>query len=237
MPTGIARVERACRYAMVGGAASRTRTVRQRPARDNVEPTRTASSRSEAHASRITLPPVVEHRRLTRPSGPGDRQRDGGPTTDIDGHLSRRRFLRYAMVGGVAVPMYCIDGDRQRRDGRTIQMPADPDNLSDLWRSCTSRRSRCRRWSRTAPRRRSWSRWTTRWNADHYITSIQILNFDDPIVIKGKFYFTPANGEVYLGYADSSRRRRRPRCGSSRSAISTDAGPPAEGVKVAAGGC
>ena len=34
---------------------------------------------------------------------------------------------------------------------------------------------------------------------DHYIKSIQIMNFTDPVVIKGKFYFTPVNGEVYLG--------------------------------------
>jgi sulfur-oxidizing protein SoxY len=34
---------------------------------------------------------------------------------------------------------------------------------------------------------------------DHYIKNIQIMNFTDPVVIKGKFDFTPANGEVYLG--------------------------------------
>ena len=34
---------------------------------------------------------------------------------------------------------------------------------------------------------------------DHYIKNIQIMNFTDPVVIKGKFYFTPVNGEVYLG--------------------------------------
>ncbi len=33
---------------------------------------------------------------------------------------------------------------------------------------------------------------------DDYIKSIQILNFSDPIVIKGKFYFTPQNGEAYI---------------------------------------
>ena len=48
---------------------------------------------------------------------------------------------------------------------------------------------------------------------DHYIKSVQILNFDDPIVIKGKFYYTPVNGEVYLGDADPSRRRRGDRMG------------------------
>ena len=33
---------------------------------------------------------------------------------------------------------------------------------------------------------------------DHYIKSIQIMNFADPIVIKGKFFLTPVNGEAYL---------------------------------------
>ena len=34
---------------------------------------------------------------------------------------------------------------------------------------------------------------------DDYIKSIQIMNFTDPVVMKGTFYFTPANGEVYFG--------------------------------------
>lgn len=33
---------------------------------------------------------------------------------------------------------------------------------------------------------------------DHYIKSIQILNFADPVVIKGKFYMTPVNGEAFI---------------------------------------
>ncbi|MDR5695743.1 MAG: thiosulfate oxidation carrier protein SoxY [Armatimonadota bacterium] len=33
---------------------------------------------------------------------------------------------------------------------------------------------------------------------DHYIKSIQILNFRDPVVNKGIYYFTPANGEAYI---------------------------------------
>jgi sulfur-oxidizing protein SoxY len=33
---------------------------------------------------------------------------------------------------------------------------------------------------------------------DHYIKSIQILNFADPVVIKGKFYMTPLNGEAFI---------------------------------------
>lgn len=33
---------------------------------------------------------------------------------------------------------------------------------------------------------------------DHYIEAVEILNHDDPIVSKGRFHLTPANGEAYL---------------------------------------
>ena len=33
---------------------------------------------------------------------------------------------------------------------------------------------------------------------DHYITNVQILDYQDPIIWKGTFNFTPENGEVYV---------------------------------------
>ncbi len=33
---------------------------------------------------------------------------------------------------------------------------------------------------------------------DHYIESVEIINFGDPIVHKGKIHFTPSNGTVYF---------------------------------------
>lgn len=33
---------------------------------------------------------------------------------------------------------------------------------------------------------------------DHYIKSFEIFNWHDPVVSKGKFYMTPANGSAYL---------------------------------------
>jgi len=33
---------------------------------------------------------------------------------------------------------------------------------------------------------------------DHYVESVEIINFGDPIVHKGKIAFTPANGTVYF---------------------------------------
>lgn len=35
-------------------------------------------------------------------------------------------------------------------------------------------------------------------DADHYIKSVEILFYTDPVVAKGKFNFTPANGLAYL---------------------------------------
>ena len=116
---------------------------------------------------------------------------------NIDGNLSRRRFLRYAMVGGVAVPMYAstVIGNDARA---SIQLPADPDNLTDLEKLHVPKIT-------IPPVVEDGSQAPIvveldhPMDDDHYIKSIQILNFDDPIVIKGKFYFTPVNGEVYVG--------------------------------------
>ena len=35
---------------------------------------------------------------------------------------------------------------------------------------------------------------------DHYITSVHVVNPRDPVPSKGVFYFTPANGQVYLAF-------------------------------------
>lgn len=34
---------------------------------------------------------------------------------------------------------------------------------------------------------------------DHYISSLHIVNFKDPIVSKGIYRFTPASGQAYIG--------------------------------------
>lgn len=33
---------------------------------------------------------------------------------------------------------------------------------------------------------------------DHYVTNVQIIDYQDPLMWKGTFNFTPANGQVYL---------------------------------------
>ena len=118
---------------------------------------------------------------------------------NIDGCISRRRFLHFAMIGGLAVPVYgatAFGNDAQA----AIQLPTDPDNLTDHERLHVPKVT-------LPPVVEDGSQAPIvvemdldhPMEDDHYIKSIQILNFDDPIVIKGKFYFTPVNGEVYLG--------------------------------------
>jgi sulfur-oxidizing protein SoxY len=34
---------------------------------------------------------------------------------------------------------------------------------------------------------------------DHYIKRIQIIGFNDPVQTKGNFYFSPLNGEAFIG--------------------------------------
>jgi sulfur-oxidizing protein SoxY len=34
---------------------------------------------------------------------------------------------------------------------------------------------------------------------NHYIASIEIFNFNDPVINKGTYHFTPASGRVFLG--------------------------------------
>ena len=71
---------------------------------------------------------------------------------------------------------------------------------------------------------------------DHYIKTITILNFKDPIVIKGQCFFTPMSGEAYFGTqirlsGGESRVWVISECNKhGKYAISKD-------VKVAAGGC
>ena len=71
---------------------------------------------------------------------------------------------------------------------------------------------------------------------DHYIKSIQIMNFNDPVVIKGQCFFTPKSGQAYVSTqirlaGGESRVWVVSECNQhGRWAISKD-------VKVAAGGC
>ena len=71
---------------------------------------------------------------------------------------------------------------------------------------------------------------------NHYIKSIQILNFKDPVVIKGQCFFTPMSGEAYFG------TQIRLAGGESRVWVVSECNRHGKyatyrDVKVAAGGC
>jgi len=116
---------------------------------------------------------------------------------NIDGVLTRRRFLRYASVGGIAVPMFATTVIPNVAYGSAFQIPADPANLSDLEKMHVPQVT-------LPPVVEDGSQapivveMDHPMDPDHYVKSIQIMNFTDPVVIKGKFYFTPVNGEAYL---------------------------------------
>ena len=117
---------------------------------------------------------------------------------NIDGVLSRRRFLSYASVGGIAVPMFATTLIPNVAYGKAFQLPVDPENLTDLEKIHIPKVT-------LPPVVEDGGQAPIvvevdhPMEPDHYIKSIQIMNFTDPVVIKGKFYFTPTNGEVYLG--------------------------------------
>ena len=71
---------------------------------------------------------------------------------------------------------------------------------------------------------------------NHYIKSIQILNFKDPVVIKGQCFFTTMSGEAYFG------TQIRLAGGESRVWVVSECNRHGKyatykDVKVAAGGC
>ena len=71
---------------------------------------------------------------------------------------------------------------------------------------------------------------------DHYIKSIQIMNFNDPVVIKGQCFFTPKSGQAYVS------TQIRLAGGESRVWVVCDCNVHgkwaiSKDVKVAAGGC
>lgn len=117
---------------------------------------------------------------------------------NIDGFVTRRRFLRYASIGGIAVPMYATTVISNLAYGSAFQLAANEEDLTNLEKMHVPKVT-------LPPVVEDGSQapivveMDHPMEPDHYIKSVQIMNFTDPVVIKGKFYFTPVNGEVYLG--------------------------------------
>ena len=111
--------------------------------------------------------------------------------------FSRRKFINYAMAASVAIPVFSAIPALNCAHGAVFQRPKDLENLTELERIHLPKIS-------LPPVVEDGAQASIvcsvdhPMDEDHYIKSIQIMNFADPIVIKGKFFFTPANGEAYL---------------------------------------
>ena len=111
---------------------------------------------------------------------------------------TRRDFLRYALVGGIAVPVTWGIGLVDSVYAKAFNFVADPENPTDMERMHLARIS-------LPPVVEDGSQAPIQvemehpMEDDHYIKSIQIVSFNDPVQTKGQFYFSPANGEAFIG--------------------------------------
>ena len=119
--------------------------------------------------------------------------------------LARRKFLRYATIGGIAVPIIpgmsfinVAQAAVNPGTGEIFRFPEDRANMTadELAHLPQVTLPPVVEDGAQAP---IVVEMDHPMEKDHYIKSIQVLNYSDPVVIKGKFYFTPLNGEVYFG--------------------------------------
>ena len=115
----------------------------------------------------------------------------------IEEDFSRRNFIRFSVVGGAVVPLLSgIPVDNEVYGGG-FNAPKDFENMTEMERIHVPKLT-------MPPVVEDGTQASVivsvdhPMEEDHYIKSIQILNFADPVVIKGKFYFTPANGEAFF---------------------------------------
>ena len=149
--------------------------------------------------------------------------------------FSRRKFINYALAAGIAIPALSAIPALNCAHGGVFQRPKDLENLTEIERIHLPKIS-------LPPVVEDGAQASIvcsvdhPMDEDHYIKSIQIMNFQDPVVIKGKFFFTPANGEAYLS------TQIRLAGGESRVWVISECNQHGKyatyrDVKVAAGGC
>jgi len=118
---------------------------------------------------------------------------------------ARREFLRYVVIGGLAVPLVPgisfineAQAAANKAQGTIYRFPEDRTNLAkeELAHLPKVTLPPVVEDGAQAP---IVVEMDHPMDDDHYIKSVQILNYSDPVVIKGQFYFTPANGVVYFG--------------------------------------
>jgi predicted secreted protein len=147
----------------------------------------------------------------------------------------RREFLRYAMVSGVAVPLSIGPGLLATAQANAFNFAADPDNLTEMERIHLPKIT-------MPPVVEDGSQAPIQieldhpMDEDHYIRHIQIIGFNDPVQTKGNFYFSPMNGEAFIG------TQIRLNGGESTVWVVAECNQhgrwaASKGTKVAAGGC
>ena len=112
-------------------------------------------------------------------------------------HLhTRRDFLRYMMVGGVAVPAgFGLIDESYASAFNFVLDPANPTELENMHLARVTLPPVVEDGS-AAPVQVELMNHPM--DDDHYIKSIQIVSFNDPVQTKGIFYLSPANGEAFL---------------------------------------
>lgn len=147
----------------------------------------------------------------------------------------RRKFLRYAMVSGVAVPLSIGPGLLATAQANTFNFAADPNNLTEMERIHLPKIT-------MPPVVEDGSQAPIQieldhpMDDDHYIRHIQIIGFNDPVQTKGNFYFSPLNGQAFIG------TQIRLNGGESTVWVVAECNQhgrwaSSKGTKVAAGGC
>ncbi|MCP4295555.1 MAG: hypothetical protein GY786_08110 [Proteobacteria bacterium] len=112
--------------------------------------------------------------------------------------IDRRVFLRWATIGGVGVPLFgsgLLSGNLEAAPFNFQKDPKSPTEMESLHIPQLTLPPVVEDGNQ-AP---VVIEMDHPMEPDHYIKSVQIVSFSDPVVVKGKFYFTPANGTVYLG--------------------------------------
>ena len=116
---------------------------------------------------------------------------------NIEEEFSRRKFIRYSVVSGAVVPFLAGIPVNNEVYGGVFTTPKDLENLTEIERIHLPKVI-------MPPVVEDGTQASIvvsldhPMEEDHYIKSIQILNFADPVVIKGKFYMTPINGEAFI---------------------------------------
>lgn len=119
----------------------------------------------------------------------------------IRGFLTRRGFLRAAAVFGFGGVLSALGGRPVAADPRPglqfFQVVKDKKNPTDLEKEhlIEIRLPAIAEDGANVPIVISLNH---PMEPDHYIKSLQILNFNDPVVGKGAYHFTPGSGQAYI---------------------------------------